>query len=71
MPSTVSKKLTPLRDKCDRSVQEYEARVMTAFLLSKLDDLDTVQPALRGLGVLTDMKTFSDESAIETVESCA
>jgi len=31
--------------------------------------MDTIQPAIRGLGVLANLETFSDKSAIETMES--
>lgn len=51
-------------------MQGREARVMTTFLRSKLDDLDTVIPALRGLAVLTSLETFSDDAAVEMIESC-
>lgn len=44
---------------------------MATFLSSKLDDIDTVQPALRGLGVLVNLQTFSDQSAVEAIESYA
>lgn len=42
---------------------------MTTFLRGKLEDVDTVQPALRGLRVLANLETFSDQCAVEMMDS--
>ncbi|KAF8308312.1 hypothetical protein DL93DRAFT_2231691 [Clavulina sp. PMI_390] len=52
-----------------QSLQHREARVLTTFLRGKLEDVDTIQPALRGLAVLTDLDTFAGDAAVQVVES--
>ena len=47
------------------------ARVLVSFYSGKLDDPETVIPALNGLVSLTSLPTFSDADAGETVKAYA
>lgn len=45
------------------------ARVLVNFYCGKLDDSDTVIPALKGLVPLCKLPTFTSSDAIQTIES--
>ncbi|KZT25249.1 ARM repeat-containing protein [Neolentinus lepideus HHB14362 ss-1] len=44
-------------------------KVLTSFLCGKLDDLETVVPALKGLASLTYLPTFTSDDAVDVVNA--
>ena len=46
------------------------AQTLTRFYLSKLDDFDSLSPALSALIVLSKQSTFDDEAATEVYKGC-
>ncbi|KAF8328366.1 ARM repeat-containing protein [Cantharellus anzutake] len=51
------------------TLSAQSTRVLSTFLSGKLDDYDTIEPALKGLAVLVGHPTFSDASASEVAIS--
>lgn len=47
------------------TVAQISAQTLTRFYLSKLDDFDSLSPALNALIVLSKQSTFDDEAATE------
>jgi DNA repair/transcription protein MET18/MMS19 len=46
-----------------------QVRVLTSFYCEKLDDTETIIPALRGLASLTTLPTFSSSEATSVVQA--
>lgn len=46
-----------------------KVRVLTNFYCEKLDDTETIIPALKGLVTLTDLPTFSSSDATSVVQA--
>jgi DNA repair/transcription protein MET18/MMS19 len=51
-------------------VLRLSAQTLTRFYLSKLDDFDSLAPALNALIVLSKQTTFDDEAAAEVYKGC-
>ena len=46
------------------------AQTLASFYTSKVDDFDSLPPALEALTVLSKLSTFDDETAVEVYQAC-
>ena len=57
------------RDAGQRTDSSQAVRVLTAFMCSKLEDLETIVPALKGINALASQPSFAATDAVDVTRA--